>query len=97
MAQHLGPSRHEFRERYTEVDEDNDVILKRTPSGCVFLEGNLCSIYDARPSTCASYPHLVRGDGPISTRMWQFVDRASHCPIVYNSLEAFKNEVRFRR
>jgi len=29
--------------------------------------------------------------------MWQFVDRASVCPIVYNSMEAFKDELRFRR
>jgi hypothetical protein len=22
--------------------------------------------------------------------MWQFIDRATYCPIVYNSLEAYK-------
>jgi hypothetical protein len=29
--------------------------------------------------------------------MWQFVDRACYCPIVYHSLEAFKQELGFRR
>jgi hypothetical protein len=29
--------------------------------------------------------------------MWQFIDRACYCPIVYNSLEAFKVETGFRR
>jgi hypothetical protein len=29
--------------------------------------------------------------------MWQFIDRACYCPIVYNSLEAFKQETGFRR
>jgi hypothetical protein len=29
--------------------------------------------------------------------MWSFVDRAALCPIVYNSLEAFKSELGFRR
>jgi hypothetical protein len=29
--------------------------------------------------------------------MWQFVDRACYCPIVYNSLEAFKKELGFTR
>ena len=43
------------------------------------------------------FPHLVRGQGSIASRMWQFVDRACYCPIVYNSLEAFKDELRFRR
>jgi hypothetical protein len=28
--------------------------------------------------------------------MWEFVDRACYCPIVYNSLEAFKQELRFK-
>jgi len=28
--------------------------------------------------------------------MWQMPDRATYCPIVYNSLEAFKEEVGFR-
>jgi hypothetical protein len=29
--------------------------------------------------------------------MWQFADRACYCPIVYNSLEAFKEEMNFKR
>jgi hypothetical protein len=29
--------------------------------------------------------------------MWSMIDRACYCPIVYNSLEAFKVETRFRR
>jgi hypothetical protein len=29
--------------------------------------------------------------------MWQMPDRATYCPIVYNSLEAFKEEVGFTR
>jgi hypothetical protein len=40
---------------------------------------------------------MVRGNGSIASRMWQFADRASYCPIVYNSLEAFKEETKFRR
>ena len=55
------------------------------------------AIYEARPDICQRFPHLVRGQGSIASRMWQFVDRACYCPIVYNSLEAFKDELRFRR
>jgi hypothetical protein len=29
--------------------------------------------------------------------MWTFVDRVSICPIVYNSLEKFKEELKFQR
>jgi Fe-S-cluster containining protein len=63
----------------------------------VFLDGNLCSVYDARPDICQRYPHIVRGNGSIASRMWSFVDRASVCPIVYNSLEKFKEEMKFQR
>jgi hypothetical protein len=29
--------------------------------------------------------------------MWQFIDRATYCPIVYNSLEEFKEQTAFKR
>ena len=72
-------------------------ILRRRESGCIFLEGNDCSIYEARPDTCRDFPHLIRGAGSFESRMWQMVDRATYCPIVYNSLEEFKDMVKFKR
>jgi Fe-S-cluster containining protein len=79
-------------------DEEERRILRRRENGeCVFLEGNLCSVYESRPDVCQRYPHLVRGSGSIASRMWSMVDRASVCPIVYNSLEAFKVELKFKR
>ena len=88
----------QFLAEYTMESADEGTILKRTEGGgCVFLDGNLCSVYEARPETCQRYPHLVRGKGSIASRMWQFIDRASYCPIVYNSLEAFKVELKFRK
>ena len=73
-------------------------ILRRSDeTGCVFLDGKDCTIYDDRPDTCRRFPHMVRGNGSIASRMWQFIDRACYCPIVYNALEAFKEETKFRR
>jgi len=40
---------------------------------------------------------LVRGKGSIESRMWQMIDRATYCPIVYNSLEEYKDIVGFQR
>ena len=37
------------------------------------------------------------GNGSIASRMWEPFDRACYCPIVYNSLEAFKEEMGFKR
>jgi Fe-S-cluster containining protein len=100
LARYLRISTERFLAEYTTEggETDNGRILKRDKqTGCVFLNGNECTVYDARPDICQRFPHLVRGNGSIASRMWQFVDRASYCPIVYNSLEAFKEELRFRR
>lgn len=96
LAAFLRISRHQFLSEYTTQSEEEGLILKRTPSGCVFLGGNECIIYEARPATCQNFPHVVRGQGSIESRMWQFVDRATYCPIVYNWMEAVKTEVGFR-
>jgi Fe-S-cluster containining protein len=98
LAKHLHIAPARFRAEYTTRDEMDSVVLRRKEGGdCTFLEGTLCAVYDARPDNCQRFPHVVRGNGSIASRMWQFVDRASYCPIVYNSLEAFKQELGFRR
>jgi Fe-S-cluster containining protein len=98
LAKHFSISRAQFLAEYTSESEDEGRILRRTDAtGCVFLEGTMCGVYEARPETCSRFPHLVRGNGSIASRMWQFIDRACYCPIVYNSLEALKDETGFRR
>ena len=96
LTRYIGVTPAQFREQYTTEDPDEGLILKRNASGCVFLEGNLCTVYEARPQTCVHFPHLVHGAGSLVSRLWQMVDRASYCPIVYNTLEAWKPVVRFR-
>ena len=97
LARYLRIKPRKFLAEYTEESEDEGLILRRSESGCVFLSGNDCTVYDARPDICQRFPHLVRGQGSIASRMWQFIDRACYCPIVYNALEAFKDELGFRR
>ena len=92
----VSPAR--FLADYTMQSEQEGLVLRRDKkSGCVFLSGTECTVYEARPDICQRFPHLVRGQGSILSRMWEFVDRACYCPIVYNSLEAFKDELRFNR
>jgi hypothetical protein len=95
LAKFLGLRLSEFLRDYTVETADEGRILKRTESGCVFLEGNLCSVYDARPQTCEFFPHLVKGNGSLLSRMWHMPDRAVYCPIVFNTLEQFKAETGF--
>lgn len=97
IAKFLGMKVSEFLRDYTEETEDEGRILRRDENGCVFLSGNLCSIYEARPATCENFPHLVKGNGSLLSRMWHMPDRAVYCPIVYNTLEKFKDESGFRK
>jgi Fe-S-cluster containining protein len=98
LARYLRITVAQFLKEYTEQSPEEGAILRRTEeTGCVFLDGTTCTVYDARPETCQKFPHVVRGNGSIASRMWQFADRACYCPIVYNSLEAFKKELGFTR
>jgi Fe-S-cluster containining protein len=95
-AKYLRLKPGQFIAQYTTTSAfEDETILRRNEQGCIFLDGNDCSIYDARPDTCRYFPHLVRGQGPMVTRMWNMVDRATYCPIVYNTLEAFKEALKF--
>lgn len=95
LSRFLRISRERFSKDYAEVTEEEGLILKRTEAGCIFLNGNECMVYEARPHTCEDFPHLVRGAGSFLSRMWEMPDRATYCPIVYNALEAFKEETGF--
>ena len=95
LAKFLGMSKEEFLHDSTQRDEEGDLILRKTEAGCIFLKDNLCTVYEARPQNCANFPHLVRGTGSIASRMWQLVDRAEYCPIVYNWMEKVKEDIGF--
>jgi Fe-S-cluster containining protein len=98
LARWLRLTPAKFLAGYTvESAEEGRILRRSAEAGCVFLEGHACSVYEARPETCQRFPHVVRGSGSIASRMWQFIDRACYCPIVYNSLEAFKDELGFQR
>lgn len=96
LCRFLGLKFHEFVRDYTVETADEGRVLKRNENGCIFLEGNLCSVYESRPQTCQLFPHLVKGNGSLVSRMWHMADRAVYCPIVFNSLELFKQETSFQ-
>ena len=97
LARHFSLSVPAFLGEYTVETEDEGRILKRDRNGCVFLEGNLCSVYEVRPGTCELFPHLVKGSGSLLSRLWHMPDRAVYCPIVFNTLEQFKAETGFKK
>jgi len=97
LARFLGMKVADFLRQYTVESADEGRILERNEQDCIFLQGNLCSVYEARPQTCQLFPHLVKGNGSLLSRMWHMPDRAVYCPIVFNSLEQFKTETGFKK
>ena len=97
LAKFLGIREKDFIDQYTIEGSEGELILKRDQkTGCVFLSSNECTVYEARPGNCDRFPHLLKGSGSIPSRMWQFVDRATYCPIVYNWMEAAKALTKFK-
>jgi Fe-S-cluster containining protein len=98
LARHFRVKEQRIMADYVVEGGEEDYILRRREDGeCVFLSGNLCTVYEARPEVCQRYPHLVRGSGSLASRMWEMADRAIICPIVYNTLEAFKGQLKFQK
>jgi Fe-S-cluster containining protein len=97
LARYLGMRIPDFLRDYTMETAEEGRILRRNENGCVFLAGNLCSVYEARPQTCELFPHLAKGNGSLLSRMWHMPDRAVYCPIVFNALEQFKVETGFKK
>ena len=59
ISKYLNLKPHEFEEKYLQIDEDEDKVLKNLP--CTFLdENNYCTIYEVRPKACAEFPHTDR-------------------------------------
>jgi uncharacterized protein len=97
LARYVGMRLPDFLAQCTVETEEEGRILRRNEKGCIFLEGNLCSVYEARPATCELFPHLVKGNGSLPSRMWHMPDRAVYCPIVFNTLVEWKRETGFKQ
>lgn len=79
-----------FKDKYTKLDEDGDIIFKEMP--CPFLcHDNLCLIYENRPKACREYPHTDR------KRFYQVTIKTYHntftCPAVYSIVNKLKSKI----
>jgi uncharacterized protein len=89
----VNTSKELFIDRYTKhVAEENARILKDTP--CAFLANKKCTVYDARPHDCRSFPHIEGKN--FTHRTIGMVEKCGICPIVFNVLERLKRELHFR-
>jgi Fe-S-cluster containining protein len=59
MAIHLGLSEPAFIERHTRLAPNRIqlALLDHEDGSCSFLTGDRCSVYDARPEQCRTFPY----------------------------------------
>jgi uncharacterized protein len=80
------------KKNYFDFSNDSDnILINAIP--CHFLKEKKCTIYESRPSTCASFPHVHLPN--FTSRLFSMIDGYRVCPIIYHSMEALKKEYNF--
>jgi len=97
IASYLGTTAEEATRLYTDADqsEPSRRVLRSSGEGCVFLDGNLCMVYEARPRACRDFPHVSVGTHSLGGRQSSHARWAPLCPIIYNALESYKHQLGF--
>jgi len=84
IAESMEQSLDAFKKRF---------VVEGTMKPCPALKGNLCSIYEDRPDSCRTYPHLEK---PCFTgRLLSVLDNISICPIAFSAFEELKAKVKW--
>jgi len=92
LAAHLQMSREQFDDKYLEKGSSM-MILNAIP--CHFLADNKCTVYEYRLAGCKEFPalHLPGFKNRLFTTFMHY-DR---CPIIFNVVEALKDELAFEK
>lgn len=66
LASHLDLSEGEFIDRHTRLAPSRQqlALLDQSDGSCAFLKGDRCSVYEARPEQCRTFPfawHVAEG------------------------------------
>jgi uncharacterized protein len=76
LAMHMNCSEEEFKKRYTRIVDDQLCLIDAPRSAdCIFLKENRCSVYEARPVQCRTFPWWLHNLQ--SPRNWK--DAARRC------------------
>jgi Fe-S-cluster containining protein len=98
IASYLGIDPDLAARQYTRPDpEDSQArVLENEHDACVFLDENLCMIYDVRPKACRDFPHVTPHCHTLGGRLSSLCRKAAICPIVFNAFEQYKERLGYR-
>lgn len=79
-----------FIEKYLDIDEEDDYVLKSTP--CPFLgKNNYCTVYADRPKACREFPHTHKKK---MNQLLDFTyDNTKECPAVLEIINRMKKAI----
>lgn len=65
LAACMGISEQEFIDAHTRLAPNRRqlALLDQADGSCAFLDGNRCTVYEARPDQCRSFPHAWHAQG----------------------------------
>ena len=92
-------ARHAYTDRRSGASRRPEILRSSqggSQDGCVFLKGNICSVYTVRPKTCRDFPHIAVDGHTLGGRPSSHARWAALCPIVYNALERYKHLTGFQ-
>lgn len=92
LASHLSLSTEDFENRYVEKSAGANICIMNTIP-CHFLQDNKCTVYTARPEECRTFPGLHQNN--FMSRSFASFMHYGKCPIIYNVIEALKQETSF--
>lgn len=87
IAAHLGMSIAEFKKKwlYREEEDTKDWLNVRMPCQFLDLNTNRCTIYEVRPTDCATFPHLAKKD--MKDYFHVHRQNVAYCPATYHMIE----------
>ena len=90
LAGHVGIEKTQLIREYLRLSKERDrYVFQHRP--CRFLHDKRCTVYEARPDDCRSFPHLHKRE--FRSRLIGVVENCSICPIVYHVFEGLKMEL----
>jgi uncharacterized protein len=93
LANHLHIPKKTFEEKYVEKSKEGTLaVMNAIP--CHFLHNSKCTVYEARPDECREFPGLNQPG--FTKRLFPIFFHYSHCPIIYNVIEAMKEKLILR-